>query len=75
MVCGIPMSDDTFIYATLDKTAGAINLKIHRLIGGISEHSNHAAFLMAYYSCMHRAEFLAGAISLRLRNYFCAKLT
>jgi hypothetical protein len=47
------MGDGAFIYAMLDKTADAINLDIHRLIEGISERSNHAAFSMAYFSCMH----------------------
>jgi hypothetical protein len=41
------LGDDAFINATLNKTADAINLDIHRLIEGISEHSNHAAFSMA----------------------------
>jgi hypothetical protein len=72
MVCGIPMGDDAFIYARLDKTADAINLDIQCLIEGISEHSNHAAFSMAYYCCMHRADFLAGAIPPRLTKNFCA---
>jgi hypothetical protein len=72
--CGIPLCDDAFIYATLDKTADSICLEIHRLIKGISEHSNHAAFLMAYYSCMRRADFLAGAIYPRLTKFFCAKI-
>jgi hypothetical protein len=47
-------------------------LDIYRLILGISEHSNHTAYKMASYSCMRRADFLAGAIPLRLANYFCA---
>jgi hypothetical protein len=29
---------------------------------------------MAYYSCMHRADFLAGAILPRLTKYFSAKI-
>jgi hypothetical protein len=29
---------------------------------------------MAYYSCMRREDFLAGAISPRLEKYFCAKI-
>jgi hypothetical protein len=62
------MGYDAFIYATLDKTADAINLDIHRLTEGITEHSKHAAFSMAYYSCMH------SAIPLRLTKYFCAKI-
>jgi hypothetical protein len=37
MDCRIPTGDDAFIYATLDKTADAINLDINRLIEGISE--------------------------------------
>jgi hypothetical protein len=74
MVCGIPTGDDAFIYATLDKAADAICLDIHRLIGDISEHSNHAAFSMANYSCMHRADFLAGVVPPRLKKYFGAKI-
>jgi hypothetical protein len=61
--CGIPLGDDAYIYATLDEAANAICLDMHRLIGGILEYSNHAAFSMALYSCMRRANFLAGAIS------------
>jgi hypothetical protein len=68
--CGIPTGDDAFIYTTLDKAADAICLDIHRLIEGNSEHSDHAVFSMAYYSCMHRADFLAGAIPSRLTKYF-----
>jgi hypothetical protein len=44
IVFGIPMSEDAFVYATLDKAADAINLDIHRLIEDASEHNNHAAF-------------------------------
>jgi hypothetical protein len=58
----------------LDKADVAICDDIHRLIGGISEISSHAVFSMAYYSCMRRAEFLAGAIPPRLTKYFCAKI-
>jgi hypothetical protein len=49
MVCGIPMGEDAFIYATLDKTPDSINLDIHRLVGDISEQKSHSAFSMAYY--------------------------
>jgi hypothetical protein len=41
------MGDDAFIFATLDNTADAICLDIRRLIDGILEHSNNAAFSMA----------------------------
>jgi hypothetical protein len=40
----------------------------------ISEHSTHAAFSMANYSCMRRADFLAGERPPRLTKYFCAKI-
>jgi hypothetical protein len=46
----------------------------HRLIEGISEISSHAAFSMACYSCMRRADFSVGAIPPRLTKYFCAKI-
>jgi hypothetical protein len=62
--CGIPFG----------KVADANCLDIHRLIGSISEISSHAAYSMAYYSCMRRADFLAGAIPPRLKKYFCAKI-
>jgi hypothetical protein len=72
--CGIPFGDDAFILAMLDNAAVAICLDIHRLIGGISELRSHAAISMANYSCMRRADFLAGAIPSRLAKYFCAKI-
>jgi hypothetical protein len=59
-----------FILATLDQAADSICLDIHRLTGGISEHSSYAAFLMANYSCMRRADFLAGAIPPRPDEVF-----
>jgi hypothetical protein len=59
--CGMPFGDETFILASLDESAISICDDMHRLIGGISELSSHAAFLMANYSCMHRADFLAGS--------------
>jgi hypothetical protein len=43
----------------LREAAVALFDDIHRLIGDISELSSHAAFSMAYYSCMRRADFLA----------------
>jgi hypothetical protein len=70
VVCGIPLGDDAFIYGTLDKAADSICLDTHRLIKGISEHSKHAAISMAYYFCMRRADFLAGAIPPRLTKFF-----
>jgi hypothetical protein len=72
--CGIPFGDDALFLAALDKAAVAICDDIHRLIEGITELSSHAAFSMAYYSCMHRADFLAGAIPPRLTKYFCANI-
>jgi hypothetical protein len=54
--CGIPFGDSTFILASLDEAAVAICDDMHRLVAGISEISSHAAFSMAYYSCMRRAE-------------------
>jgi hypothetical protein len=71
--CGIPFGDDANIFATLGKVADMNCLDIHRLIGGASELSSHAAFSMAYFSCIRRADFLAGAIPSRLTKYFCAK--
>jgi hypothetical protein len=58
----------------LDEAAVAICDDIHHLIAGISEISSHAAISMTYYSCMRRANFLAGAIHPRLTRYFCAKI-
>jgi hypothetical protein len=58
----------------LSKAADAICDDIHRVIAGISELSGHAAFSIAYYSCMRRADFLAGAIPPRLVKYFCANI-
>jgi hypothetical protein len=58
----------------LDESAVTICDDIHHLIAGISEHSSHAAFSMAYYSCMRRAGISAGAIFPRLAKYFCAKI-
>jgi hypothetical protein len=72
--CGIPFGDDAYILAMLDKSTVTICDDIHRLIESISEHSSHATFSMAYYFCMHRANFLAGAIPPRLTKYFCAKI-
>jgi hypothetical protein len=72
--CGIPLGDNAFILAMLDKAADSIFLEIHRLIGGISEYSNHAAFSAASYSCMRRADFLAGAIPPRPTKNFHAKI-
>jgi hypothetical protein len=72
--CGILFGDDTFILASLGESALTICNDIYRLIGGISEHSNHAAFSMTYYSCMHRADFLAGSTPSKLTKYFCAKI-
>jgi hypothetical protein len=46
------------------EAAVAICDDIHHLVADISEHSSHAAFSMASYSCMRRADFLAGAIHL-----------
>jgi hypothetical protein len=71
MGCGIPFGDDACILAILAKAAVAIYDGIHRLIGGISKLSSYAALSMAYYSCMRRADFLAGAIPPRLMKYFC----
>jgi hypothetical protein len=59
MDCGIPFGHDTYILATFNKAAVAIYLDIHNLIDGISELSSHAAFSMAYYSCMRRTDFMA----------------
>jgi hypothetical protein len=64
--CGIPFVDNTFILASLDESAVAICDDIHRLIDGISGLSCHAAFPVAYYSCMKRAKFLAGAFDAEL---------
>jgi hypothetical protein len=64
--CGIPFGDKTFILASLDESAVPICKDIHRLIEGISEISSHAAFSMANYSCMHRANFLAGSTPSKL---------
>jgi hypothetical protein len=47
----------------LDEDTVTIFDDIHHRIVGISKISSHAAFLMANYSYMHRADFLAGAIS------------
>jgi hypothetical protein len=58
----------------LSKAADAICDDTHRLIAGISELSSHAAFSMAYFFCMRRADFLAGAIPPRLTKYFCVKI-
>jgi phosphatidylethanolamine-binding protein (PEBP) family uncharacterized protein len=44
MDCGIPFGKDAYILAMLDKAAVTIFDDIHRLIGGISELSSHAAF-------------------------------
>jgi hypothetical protein len=71
--CGIPFGDDTFILASLDKAAVTSCNDIHRLVTGISDHRDHAAVSMTYYSCMHRADFLAGSTPSRLAKYFCAK--
>jgi hypothetical protein len=72
--CGIPFGDDAFILASLDESALSICDDMHRLVGGISGLSCHAAFSVAYYSCMHRANFLAGALNAELTKYFCAKV-
>jgi hypothetical protein len=72
--CGIPFGDDAFILASLDESAVTICDDIHRLAGGIPELSCHAAFPMAYYSCMNRVDFLAGSIATGLTKYFCAKI-
>jgi hypothetical protein len=73
-ICGIPFGDNTFILASLDESAISIRDDMHRLVGGISGLSCHAAFPMAYYSCMHRANFLAGSFDTELTKYFCAKI-
>jgi hypothetical protein len=70
--CRISTGDDFFINSTLDEAADATCLDIHRLFKGTSEHSKHAAFLMASFSCMH-ADFSAELILRRLTKYFCAK--
>jgi hypothetical protein len=72
--CGTPLGDDAFILASLDEPAVTICNDIHRLIGGISELSCHAAFSVAYHSCMQRASNLAGAFNAKLTKYFCAKI-
>jgi hypothetical protein len=72
--CGIPLGDDAFILASLDKSAISICDDMHRLVGGISGLSFHAAFPVAYYSCMNRANFLAGSFDTELTKYFCAKI-
>jgi hypothetical protein len=53
MICGIPIGDDAFIYATLDKVADAVCLDIHCLIESIFEHSKYAAFSMAFFLLLH----------------------
>jgi hypothetical protein len=73
-IAGFRRATVSFIYATLDKADDDICLDIHRLIEGISKHNNHAAFSMAYYSCLNRADFLAGAIYPGLTKYLCAKI-
>jgi hypothetical protein len=55
--CGTPLGDNISILASLDESAVTICDYIHHLIEGISEHSSHASFSMAYYSCMRRAGF------------------
>jgi hypothetical protein len=72
--CGTPLGDDHFILASLEESAVTICNDIHHLVAGISEHSTHATFSMTYYSCMHRVDFLAGAIPPRLTKYFCTKI-
>jgi hypothetical protein len=72
--CGIPFGDNTFILAMFDEDAVIICDDIRYLNASISEHSNHAAFSMTYYSCMRRGDFLVGAIPPRLKKYFCAKI-
>jgi hypothetical protein len=72
--CGIPFGDNTFILASLGESAISIRDDMHRLIEGISGLSYHAAFPVAYYSCMNRANFLAGAFDAELTKYFCAKI-
>jgi hypothetical protein len=72
--CGTPLGDDAFILASLDESSISICDDIHRLIGGISGLSFHAAFSVAYHSCMQRASHLAGAFNAKLTKYFCAKI-
>jgi hypothetical protein len=72
--CGIPFGDITFILASLDESTITICDDIHRLIEVISKFSSHAAFPMTNFSCMHRADFLAGAIATELKEDFCAKI-
>jgi hypothetical protein len=72
--CGISFGDENFILASLDESAVTICDDIHQFVACIPEHSNHAAFSMTYYSCMHRADFIAGAIPLRLTKFYCTKI-
>jgi hypothetical protein len=72
--CGIPFGDSTFILASLDESAISIGGDMHRLVGGTSGLSCHAAFPVAYYSCVNRANFLAGSFDTDLTKYFCAKI-
>jgi hypothetical protein len=72
--CGITFGDSTFILASLDESAATICDDIHRLAGGISAISSHAAFSMANHSCMRRADFLAGSFATGLTKYFFAKI-
>jgi hypothetical protein len=72
--CGIPFDDNEFILASLEESAVTICDDINHLVAGISRHSSHADFSMAYYSCMRRADFSAGGIPPRLTKYFCAKI-
>jgi hypothetical protein len=72
--CWFPFGDDAFILASLDESAISIRDDMHRLIGGISGLSCHAPFPVTYYSCMNRANFLAGSFGTELTKYFCAKI-
>jgi hypothetical protein len=72
--CGIPFGDNTFILASLDESTISIGDDMHRLAGGISGLSSHAAFPMVLNSCMRRADFSAGSFATELTKDFCAKI-
>ena len=72
--CGIPVGDDPFVLATCSELGDAICEDIERLTKGISEYSCHAAFSMAFYSCMHRADFLVGALPRKLVKHLVQKV-